>query len=118
MTLTIDLTEAEYARLTELAAASGRAPGEVLKERAALAAPPEPIAAAPDPYPNPPPHPPEQAHLFADWASWPLRKRKRFQALRDVAEPGRFGSHRRPERAGTGRSGSGGRRCPAARRRG
>ena len=80
MTLTIDLTDAEYARLSDLASASGRPPAEVLKERAALAAPPEPAPAAPDPYPNPPPHPPEQAHLFADWASWPLRKRKRFQA--------------------------------------
>ena len=86
MTLTIDLTDAEYARLTELAAQSGRAPGEVLKDRAALAAP-EPTAAestaapAEDPYPNPPPHPPEQAHLFADWASWPEWKRGMAQAF-------------------------------------
>ena len=79
MTLTIDLTEAEYARLSDLAAASGRTPAEALKDRAGLAAPPGPPAA--DPYPNPPPHPPEQAHLFADWANWPEWKRGMAQAF-------------------------------------
>ena len=90
MTLTVELTDAEYARLRELAAASGLDPAAALKDRAALAPPAAPESAvsepagsalpADDPYPHPPPHPPEQAHLFADWASWPLRKRRRFQA--------------------------------------
>ena len=82
MTVTVELTAAEYARLSELAAEAGVTPGEALKDRAALGAadPPGGGLPADDPYPNPPPHPPEQAHLFADWASWPLRKRRRFQA--------------------------------------
>ena len=85
MTLTVELTAAEFARLRELSARTGRPPADVLKDRAALSAPAAAPAAPPDPppaadlYPDPPPHPPEDAAFFADWAAWPEWKRGIFQ---------------------------------------
>ena len=82
MTLTVELTTAEYARLSELAAEAGQTPGEALKDRAALIVADPSVAGLPadDPYPNPPPHPPEEADFFANWADWPEWKRGILQA--------------------------------------